>query len=370
MKANKGFFTTLLPNVDKKQSIRLRRLLYAFYGGLIHTIVCLLLWVDNVFRVSGQELALLFSTVWLVNICFYFFIRIGWNLRFSDPSLTVPLMIWGISCLMYTVFLTTELRAMLLMFQFFVLFFGTFHLSMKAFLMVILYGIFSYLVVIYALHEYYPMYIDMREEWISFSSFSLVSFAYAIIGYEMLSIREYLQSKNEKLSSALQYIESISITDELTGIKNRRYIMGVLEEQTRLGERRDYMFSVILLDIDFFKNINDSYGHKIGDKVLIELCNKVTETMRKIDYFARYGGEEFLFVLPFSNEEQALQGAERVRSLIEGANFDSILPGLKVTVSLGVTQYHRHEEIQSLLERVDKALYRAKEQGRNQVVVG
>ncbi len=368
IKLTTKIFKCIIPEEDKRQEIRLRRWLYAMYGAVIHTLVCLLLWADNIFRVTGNEFLLIFAVIWTGNLCFFVVIRSGYNKQFSDPSLTIPMMLWAITCLMYTVFLTTELRGMLLMFQLFVLVFGTFHLNMKAFTLTALYGIFSYLGVIHVLMEFYPQYIDMREEWISFSCFSLVSFAYAAIAYEMINIREYLRSKNAKLASALEYIESVSITDELTGIKNRRYILGVLEEQKLLSERGEYSFSILLLDIDFFKRINDSYGHGAGDAVLIALCEKITGTMRKIDYFSRYGGEEFLFVLPFATLEQAKKGGERIRTLIEEASFSDIVADLKVTVSIGATEYHTGEDIEALLGRVDKALYAAKNKGRNQVV--
>lgn len=362
-----GFYY-LFNREDKRQEIRLRRWLYALYGAAIHTLVCLLLWIDNLFRVSAQEFLLTFYIMWSVHFAFFGIIRSGINKRLEDPSLTIPMMVWGITCLMYTVYLTTELRSLLLMFNFFTLVFGTFHLGVRTFMLISLYGIFSYLAVIGLLDLYYPNFIDLREEWISFSCFSLVSFAYIVIASEMANIRAYLHEKHEKLTAALKYIESVSVTDELTGIKNRRYILGVLESQRLMSERGQYVFSICMLDIDHFKTINDTYGHICGDNVLIHLCKTIGATMRKIDHFARYGGEEFLFVLPFTDGENARLTGERIRKLVQDTDFSAIVPNLKVTVSLGTTEFHWPEDVETLIARVDAAMYEAKKDGRNRVI--
>lgn len=356
-------------NKNKKQQIRLRRLSYAFYGAGIHTIVCYLLWTANFFRISGVEFSIAFSVIWLINITFFFAVYFGFNEKFKDPSLTIPLMFWAMSCLMYTVYLTAEVREILLMFNFFILVFGTFHLNMRQFVLVTTYGVFCYLAVIQLLILNYPSLIDPHAEWIAFAGFTLVSCAYIVVAFEMNSIRKYLRQKNKTLALAIEKIEIISITDDLTQVKNRRYILDALEQQKHLGQRNEYVFSVCLLDVDFFKNINDHYGHLCGDAVLVYCCEKISRLMRKADYFGRFGGEEFLLILPLTHKEQAKQVAERIRQLIEDAQLDSTKPELKVTLSIGVVEYQKPETTESLLGRVDNALYAAKAGGRNQVVV-
>ncbi len=357
----------LFKNKNKKQQIRLRRLVYAMYGASIHTLVCVLLWFCDFFRISWHEFVITFIVAWMVNGLFFWIIYSGMNERLKDPSLTVPMMLWSITFNMYTVFLTTEIRTLLLMFNFFTLVFGTFHLSVRAFIVLACYGMFLYLCVIETLEMYYPSLVDPHIEWIAFFGFSLVSLAYIVIASEMNSIRAYLRNKNNNLALALRKIESISIVDELTQVKNRRYILDILNQQALLAVREDYYFSICLLDIDIFKSINDYYGHHRGDEVLVFLCETLEKIMRKSDYFSRFGGEEFLIVFPFTTQEQAQIVAERMRVLIENTHFEGLDASHGITVSMGVTAYHAPETVESLLGRVDQALYRAKARGRNNV---
>ncbi len=343
-------------------------MVYALYGAAIHTVVCVLLWYGDFFRMSAHEFVLTFFLAWVVNGFFFGLIYSGANERLKDPSLTVPMMLWAMSFNMYTVFITTEVRELLLMFNFFTLVFGTFHLSVRAFVMLSCYGMFLYFCVIQILKIYYPSLVDPRIEWIGFSGFSLVSLAYIVIASEMSGIRVYLRNKNATLAKALEKIESISVTDELTNIKNRRYILDVLEQQFFMAQRKNYHFSICLLDIDFFKKINDVYGHLKGDEVLVSLCKVLMEMMRKSDYFARFGGEEFLMVFPLTTKEQTENVAERMRALVESTPFEGLGSSHSVTISIGVTEYHAPESIESVLARVDKALYAAKAKGRNNVV--
>lgn len=358
----------IFKNKNKKQQIRLRRLVYAMYGAVIHTVVCVLLWYGDFFRISWHEFTLTFFLAWVVNGFFFVLIYSGFNERLKDPSLTIPMMLWSMTFIMYTVFLTTEVRELLLMFNFFTLVFGTFHLGVRAFVMLSCYGMFLYFCVIQLLKIYYPSLVDARIEWIDFFGFSLVSLAYIVIASEMSGIRGYLRNKNATLAKALEKIESISVTDELTSIKNRRYILDVLTQQCFMAQRKNYHFSVCLLDIDFFKKINDNYGHLRGDEVLISLCKILMEMMRKSDYFARFGGEEFLMVFPLTTKKQTEKVAERIRALVESTFFEGLGSSHAVTLSIGVTEYQSPESIESLLARVDKALYAAKAKGRNNVM--
>ncbi len=361
---------SIIPKDDHKQKLRVRRGLYALMGGFFHTLFCILLLVEGVFRITTTEFVFLFSGFWVVHVSLFLCLRLGINKKFKDPSLTLPMILWGISCVMLTVYLSTELRTALLMFYLLSLVFGVFHLEWRQFLLVNLYGLFLYLWVLISLYYFEPLEFKLKIELAVFFSFVLVSFSFGAICAEINSLRSYLRIKNDKLSSALEIIESVSMTDELTKIKNRRFILSTLENQRLMVERGNYFFSVCMIDIDHFKNVNDTYGHNIGDEILKGLCDKIVECLRKIDYFARYGGEEFLLVLPLTNLEHAKLSAERLRKIVEKTNFDHIIPNFKITLSIGVTEFQWPEEIENLLARVDVALYAAKRHGRNQVITG
>lgn len=359
---------SVIPSKHSKRILRIRRGLYALFGAIIHTGICFLLWINDLFRTSTLEFLVLFFVFWVGHIGF--FIMLSTNKKhLKKRNLTVAIMLWAITCIMYTVFLTNDLRAVLLMLYLLSLVFGAFSLYWRDYIVINVYGLMLYLSIIIYFNQFLPEYIKFNKELAVYSCYVLMSFTFSIICYEMSVVRRYLKRKNKKLEAAFQYIESISITDELTKIKNRRYILSVLENQKLMVERGNYIFSICMIDIDHFKNINDIHSHMIGDKILKNLCKKISANIRKIDSFARYGGEEFLLVLPLTNGSRAKLSADRLRNLIETSDFSDIVPNLKITLSIGVTEYRWPEEIEATIARVDAALYEAKRAGRNLVVL-
>jgi len=170
----------------------------------------------------------------------------------------------------------------------------------------------------------------------------------------------------EQLDTALQIVKQEASTDSLTGQPNRRALDVLLVAQLGLARLHGRPFSVLLLDIDHFKQINDVYGHGVGDDALRAFARRVSEHLRQGDTCARYGGEEFVVVLPATMLEGALDVAERLR---RGVGDSSLLgaPAISATVSIGAAQHVVGESIEHLLQRVDTAVYAAKRGGRNQV---
>lgn len=154
----------------------------------------------------------------------------------------------------------------------------------------------------------------------------------------------------------------LSITDPLTGIYNRRYFLKRLEEEIERVKRGGPSFSLVMLDLDFFKWINDRFGHKAGDRVLIHVVDLVRTRIRKIDVFARWGGEEFVILLPNTPLFYAARLAEELRKRVERSE---VLGVGTVTCSFGVTEYSEEDSADSILSRVDNLLYEAKRAGRN-----
>jgi diguanylate cyclase (GGDEF)-like protein len=170
-----------------------------------------------------------------------------------------------------------------------------------------------------------------------------------------------------KLEQALKIINELAIRDELTGSHNRRHLIRLIENEKERTARLGSLFCLCLLDIDYFKRINDTYGHLAGDTVLREFAATVQGQIRDSDSFGRYGGEEFLLMLPETSIEEAQALAERVRTNIAGLGFAD-LPELAVTVSIGIAEFRIGESITQTVARADEALYQAKSGGRNQVV--
>lgn len=178
-----------------------------------------------------------------------------------------------------------------------------------------------------------------------------------------------VEARTQELQRANQHLEELASIDPLTGASNRRHFLAQAQIEITRARRLGLALSVIMLDIDFFKTINDRHGHQAGDKVLVALAATIHATLRGGDIFARLGGEEFIVMLPGQDLSDALQMAERLRLLIAQTE----VPGCpaRITVSAGVAGLvtEMDEGIDGLLRRADRALYQAKDQGRNQVCV-
>ncbi len=189
---------------------------------------------------------------------------------------------------------------------------------------------------------------------------------------KMLSV--VARSAAMALDNALLHrkLEEMTITDELTGIFNYRYFAEKLKEEQRRAARYNLPLSLIMLDIDWFKKFNDTYGHEVGNIVLKGITSVIKKCIRDVDIFCRYGGEEFVVILPQTPQIEVTRIGERIRQQVEAAGFSGgdNIPELKVTVSVGVTSFPEngkpHEEILSI---ADQALYRAKGAGKNLVCV-
>jgi diguanylate cyclase (GGDEF)-like protein len=159
----------------------------------------------------------------------------------------------------------------------------------------------------------------------------------------------------------------LAITDTLTRIMNRRGITVSLLDAMAQAERYDTPLSVAMGDIDLFKRINETHGHQAGDKVLAHIASVFSDSLRMPDKVGRYGGEEFLVIFPHTGLAQARKIAERIRTAVQRSKLDVNRNKVQVTVSLGVTQFQKGEDLEQLLSRVDKAVMQAKAGGRNLV---
>lgn len=158
----------------------------------------------------------------------------------------------------------------------------------------------------------------------------------------------------------------LAFHDQLTSVYNRYFMLEVAGQKVARTLRDGHSLSLLMLDIDHFKQVNDQHGHLVGDQVLVAMAQKLMEFNRKDDLVARFGGEEFIVLLDFCDKDSAVKKAEILRQSIE----DLMPAGLKVTVSIGIAELRSGKEsFNDMLKRADSALYQAKEQGRNRVVV-
>lgn len=179
-----------------------------------------------------------------------------------------------------------------------------------------------------------------------------------------------LMSAHISLALENNRLYEISVMDGLTNVYNRRYLEQRLSEEVAYSKRYSKPLTVVMLDIDFFKNLNDTYGHQAGDYVLVTVSGLLTEALREYDIVARYGGEEFAVILPTTPKQKGASIAERLRVSIAEHNFEFKGEEISTSISLGVACFPDNGDTpDSLIAAADKALYRSKESGRNQVSV-
>ncbi len=192
--------------------------------------------------------------------------------------------------------------------------------------------------------------------------------------FNIMKLNKTLESKvhlrTKELRVANKKLLEISTTDYLTNLSNRRYFFEIGAKTFYLSKREKSDLSIICIDIDFFKKINDTYGHNTGDEVLKFIADKMNKFIRKSDILARMGGEEFSILLNNTNKENAYLLAEKLRKNIQKSSYKNKEVEIEVTISLGISQLiQEDEDLDSIISRADKALYIAKQSNRNRTVI-
>ncbi|NEW91258.1 GGDEF domain-containing protein [Rhodopseudomonas sp. BR0M22] len=187
------------------------------------------------------------------------------------------------------------------------------------------------------------------------------------IGAFSKAMRDSLYKRGVQLREAYQRIEELAELDELTGAYNRRCIMQHLDNEIARAARHGEPLSLALIDLDWFKRINDTFGHPIGDEVLRTFAITIFANIRNFDRFGRYGGEEFLLLLPNTDKREALLIIERLRMIVAELDWSAFSPSMTVTLSAGITTMTLDESTEAVLSRADQALYEAKHDGRNKI---
>ncbi len=360
--------------VARDQRLRLHRFRLALIGYGFFFSVTAYLWWDGQLTLDGIEfLALVLGCVFL-NIIFGGMILSGRNLALRDPSMTgmqtlglvvISLILaWGSRTLV-----SQNAAAMALVVG---LLFGMFRLGVRELAMFagLEFGGFAMIAVL----RDNRLGLDAHGTFVRLVVVGGTLVWTTVFASYVGQLRKRLSSRNSELRIALTTLEKLAKYDGLTGIFNRREIFIQLEETLEEGLRLGSPVSISLFDLDSFKNINDAYGHSIGDEALREFVRRVKATARSLDWlgrvaegvgFGRYGGEEFLLIMPMTRLDGAHDAAERIREAISGKPFVFDGVEVNVTVSQGVAEAAPNERTDHLLARADRALYQAKRDGRN-----
>jgi diguanylate cyclase (GGDEF)-like protein len=224
------------------------------------------------------------------------------------------------------------------------------------------------------------IYLENRTKTSLFDEESLKPLSYlaalAAVSIENVLLYEKLEARVEKrtteLEKANEKLNFLAITDPLTGIYDRRYFFELARNTLKAAERYQHSLSLLMIDIDHFKKVNDAFGHLVGDAVLIEFSHILKENIREVDVVARYGGEEFVIMMPETDLDAAEKSAQRLCRLIDQYEFTHNGDRVHITISVGVSCYDsetggKELEIDALVDQADKGLYEAKNAGRNGV---
>ena len=175
-----------------------------------------------------------------------------------------------------------------------------------------------------------------------------------------------LKSTQIDLQNALTEVQKLANTDPLTGVLNRRSLFDCAQKKFNRVSRYGLPFSILLMDLDNFKNVNDTYGHQVGDMTLCTVVKSIKNIIRNVDFLGRYGGEEFMAILPETYGEEALTLAEQIRQMVAINIIETNRESFRLSISIGVTTYSiKDHNLDDMISRADKGLYQAKQQGRN-----
>jgi len=347
-----------------KQQVRMRR----FYLASAAYAACLMV-LAAATRVGllGTAPALRIAILIVVaNVAFFALLRTNLNQRFPDPSLTWPQVIAAMAIVMYAVYYFDTERGLALMMFLVVLPFGAFRFTTRDFLVATGLVLAGYLLVINIMMWAKPAAVNVPIEAYRWLTMALVLPCFSLVAGRISELRRRLRRTNEELSSALAMIQKMATHDALTGLPNRALFNEALVHAIGQAQRHRRALALFFLDVDRFKNINDTLGHPVGDRVLLEVGRRLGAAVRASDMVARLGGDEFvLLVEDFTDTRDLADIAGKILDAF-GPTFTVDGQELALSASIGICTFPEDgHDAQTLLSNADIAMYRAKEQGRN-----
>ncbi len=359
---------TLIPEDPPERAVRLRRQLMAFYS------YCLL-WFGTFMGVEltafdpGTPHVAIFGLLFSVNAVFYVLIRSGFSERFRDPSLTVLQMVTGILAITAVLYYSRELRGAMLSIYLMVMTFGVISLDRRRLMLMAIFiqSCFSMLLIGEGLLA--PQRVIFSYQLGHWFILALVLGSFVYVGGYIHNLQSRVREQREGLREAHDRLAAIAVRDDLTGLYNRRYFLERLEEEMSLASRSGSSLHLAIIDLDHFKQVNDTYGHPAGDEVIHRFSITASLGLRRSDILARYGGEEFVVLFPHVSSTACVAALNRLRETFAAQTYP-FAEELRNTFSAGVVEYQKHESAQDFTRRADAALYQAKAKGRNCVVKG
>ncbi len=356
---------------DVNQTARLRRFLQVSASYVITVPLLLLAYALGLIALTPALWTIAAAVA--VILFQYALIRSGLNLRFRDPDLAWLQTALANTVVMYVVYSFDQGRALPLSLCLVVLMFGVLRFNTRELLMIALQILAGYALVINLLMVFKPETVNVFVEWFQWGGLALVLPWYAMVGGRVSALNEHLRRSreherrsNDELRSALAAIRKMAMHDNLTGLFNRALFSETLQHALAKGGRHHRPIALFFMDLDRFKNINDSLGHQIGDRVLQETAKRITRCVRESDVVARLGGDEFVLLVEEFGEVSKV--SDIAQKLLAAISQTIVIDGheLNLTVSIGICIYPTDaQDAKTLLSNADIAMYRAKAQGRN-----
>lgn len=300
---------------------------------------------------------------------FYLLIRSGLSESLADPAMTVPQMTWGVLSMAGSYAITGPARGAVMTLLVLILVFGMFALKPAAARALVLFAFVMLSAVMLWKSRVDPQRYPPAIEAVHFAFAAIVLAGVGVLSLRMGALRARLKQQKDDLAEALVQIRLLATQDELTGLFNRRHMSVLIADAHARARRSGEPISLVLMDLDHFKRINDGHGHAAGDAVLKGFADAGRAVLRSTDVLARWGGEEFLLMLEGAAPGQAEVVVERIRAQLAQRSFDDVAPGLVVTFSAGLARFAPDQTLEQAVERADQAMYRAKTGGRNRTVV-
>lgn len=320
--------------------------------------------------VNGRYQTRLFELVSLgVALVTYTLVRSGVTRAFRDPALTVCQMLLGETMAVVAYCNFHEFRGAMISVSLAVASFGIFSLSRAQQWFMGLYAVVSMGIAMSWMSHRDPQNFPPAVEAVNFLILALLQPVVALLGAEFGEMRRRLRHRKRAQEEALARIQELANRDSLTGLYNRRYTQELMDHHILLQARTGRAFAVVLIDLDHFKTVNDTYGHAMGDLVLQTFAQQARALTREADIVARWGGEEFIIVMPDTLADGAGMLVERLRTQLERTTVSDEAPDLVIRFSAGITEHRGGENSDAALMRADQALYEAKERGRGCSVV-
>lgn len=349
---------------------KLRRLLYYWAGsGAVYLVSIAMLQLQVRSGTASAHGAFVLSWFSLTGVVFFFaLVRVSFALRIAPWQLAVLQALFAIACTIGAYAVTGPIRGASMMILLVVMVFCTFSLRPRATLGLCATAIGAYALAMTWLAASDPLHFPPSIERMHFSIMSCSLIAVTLLSGEMSRLRAGMKQQKQELMAAVGKIRTLATVDELTSLANRRHMNEVLSAEERRHSTPDQPMCIALLDIDFFKSVNDRFGHAGGDSVLRTFAAAARAELRSADVLARWGGEEFLLMLPETNVEVAQLVLRRMAERVRAVRVPGVDMERDVTFSAGLVQRCGGEPFAETISRADKAMYLAKGSGRDKVV--